>query len=67
MQNVNIRDNGSAYLIEVDGLTVHATNSLGDAWRRIVWMYYVAQQQFTVGKKNPIPAKEWVKHIEEIM
>ena len=58
--NVNIKDNGSAYMITVNGLTVTYKNSLGDAWRHIKWMYEVESQEFTVGK-NKVPVTEWIE------
>ena len=58
MQNVRIHDNGAAFLVTVDGLTVSAHNSLGNAWRHIEWMYAVASQRFTVGESKT-PVKEW--------
>lgn len=60
MQNVSIYDNGACFMIMVDGLQVKPCRSLGDAWRHIVWMYRVASQNFTVGKKN-VPVIEWIK------
>ena len=62
MNNIRIYDNGNAYIIMVDGLTVHACSSLGDAWRHIQWMHDVATQQFTVGDKE-IPVEEWLTHM----
>lgn len=59
MANVKIHDNGAAFCIMVDGLCVHACNSLGDAWRHIVWMHQVASQKFTVGEKR-IPVVDWI-------
>ena len=64
MSNVTIKDNGSAYIIMVDGLIVSAHNSLGNAWRHIAWMYRVATQQFTVTPKK-IPVKEWLNRMIE--
>lgn len=60
MANVRIHDNGAAYMITVDGMIVHAANSLGNAWRHIEWMYRIAQQRFTVGEKQT-PVKEWLR------
>lgn len=59
LMNVEIYDNGAAFMIMVDGLIVKACSSLGDAWRHIEWMYKIAQQQFTVGKKS-VPVTEWL-------
>lgn len=59
MQNVRIKDNGSAFLVTVDGLIASAHNSLGGAWRHVEWMYAVASQRFTVGEKET-PVKEWI-------
>ena len=59
MQNVSIYDNGACFMIMVDGLQVKPCRSLGDAWRHIVWMYRVASQNFTVGKKK-VPVIEWI-------
>lgn len=60
MINVTIHDNGAAFMICADGTIVHACNSLGDAWRHIVWMYMVASQRFTVGK-DKTPVVEWMR------
>ena len=60
MPNVTIHDNGSAYMIMVDGIIAHYENSLGNAWRHIIWMYRVASQRFTVGK-DKIPVLEWIE------
>ena len=46
-------------MIQVNGLQVKACSSLGEAWKHIVWMYRVASQQFTVGKKE-IPVTDWI-------
>lgn len=59
MENVRIYDNGAAFMIEVDGIYVHACSSIGDAWRHIVWMHRVASQKFTVGVKY-IPVEDWI-------
>lgn len=60
MPNVTIHDNGAAYMIMVDGIIAHSENSLGNAWRHIIWMYRVASQRFTVGK-DKIPVLEWIE------
>ena len=64
--NIRIRDNGAAFLICVRandddgyGLIVKACSSLGLAWEHIVWMYRVAGQEFTVGKKR-VPVTNWI-------
>jgi len=59
MANVRIYDNEAAFMIVVDGICVHACDSLGNAWRHIVWMYRVASQKFTVGEKC-IPVVDWI-------
>lgn len=59
MMNVEIYDNGAAFMIMVNGLITKACNSLGDAWRHIVWMHTVASQEFTVGKKS-VPVTDWI-------
>lgn len=59
MQNVTILDNGACFMIQVDGLSVKPCSSLADAWRHIVWMYEVASQKFTVGKKA-VPVLDWI-------
>lgn len=59
MMNVRIYDNGAAYLIRVNDLTVAHFNSLGNAWRHIVWMYRIETQQFTVGR-DKVPVKDWI-------
>lgn len=59
MANVKIRDNGAAFLIEVNGLIVAAHSTLGDAWRYIEWMYRVASQKFTVGEKE-VNVVDWI-------
>lgn len=60
MANVKIYDNGAAFCIMVDGLCVHASDSLGNAWRHIEWMYRIASQKFTVGEKA-VPVVEWIE------
>ena len=62
MTNITIYDNGAAYMICANGTIVHACNSLGDAWRHIVWMYMVASQKFTVGKDN-VPVLNWMERM----
>ena len=57
--NVRVADNGAAFLVTVDGLITSAHNSLGGAWRHIVWMYEVASQEFTVGEKK-VPVRDWI-------
>ena len=59
MRNVSVKDNGSAFIVTLDGMIVSAHNTLGDAWRHIEWMYAVASQRFTVGK-DEVPVKEWI-------
>ena len=59
MQNVSIYYNGACYIIQVNGLSVKPCQSLGDAWRHIVWMYEVASQRFTVGKKE-VFVDDWI-------
>ncbi len=59
MPNVTIYDNGACFMIQVNGLQVKPCSSLGDAWRYIEWMYRVASQKFTVGKKE-IAVTEWI-------
>lgn len=59
MMNVRIYDNGAAFCITVNGMIVEAKNSLGNAWRHIVWMYEVASQEFTVGEKEE-NVKDWI-------
>jgi hypothetical protein len=65
MGNVRITDNGSAYMISVNGLIVTYKSTLGDAWRHIVWMHQVASQEFTVGE-NQLPVKEWIEHMKAV-
>ena len=60
MTNITIYDNGAAFMICADGTIVIGFNSLGNAWRHIVWMYRVASQKFTVGKSKT-PVLEWMK------
>jgi hypothetical protein len=63
--NVRINDNGAAFMIEVEGLTVMHFNTLGGAWNHIVWMHRVASQQFTVGKTK-LPVEEWIRKMIEL-
>lgn len=63
--NVDIYDNGAAFMVTVNGMIVKACSSLGLAWNHIAWMYKVASQEFTVGK-NQVPVKEWLEHMERI-
>lgn len=58
--NVRIGDNGSAYVVSVNGLITSAHYSLGNAWRRIEWMHKVANQNFTVGP-NEIHVTKWLE------
>ena len=58
--NVNIKDNGAAYCITVDGLIVHFEATLQKAWEHIHWMYLIASQDFTVGDRK-VPVREWVE------
>ena len=64
MTNITIHDNGAAFMICANGTMVHACNSLGNAWRHIIWMYMVASQKFTVGKSKT-PVIEWIKKMYE--
>lgn len=64
MKNVTIMDNGAAYMVMVDGMIVHASSSLGDAWRHIKWMYEIACQKFTVGQ-NGTPVKAWIDGMKQ--
>ena len=63
--NVRIEDNGGGFLIVMRDealnmrLVVAAFQTLGDAWRHIVWMYQIESQSFTVGKKE-VPVKDWI-------
>ena len=57
--NVTIYDNGAAYMVMVEGFIVHSSNSLGNAWRHIQWMYEIASQNFTVGPKK-VPVRDWL-------
>jgi hypothetical protein len=58
--NVTITDNGAAYMIAVNGLIVDHKSSLGAAWEHLIWMHRIAQQTFTVGKKQ-IPITQWIE------
>lgn len=64
MGNIRIMDNGSAFLVCLDGLITSTHSSLGDAWRHIEWMYAVASQRFTVGEQE-IPVKEWLQNMHK--
>lgn len=64
MNKVKVFDNGSGFCITVNGLIVSCHRSLGDAWRRIAWMFLVASQRFLVGEKE-IPAATWYKKMIE--
>lgn len=62
--NVSIEDNGATYLIVINKGTeerfvIGYESSLGEAWERIVWLYKIECQEFTVGKKA-IPVTEWI-------
>lgn len=59
--NVTIYDNGTCFMVCVNGLITCGFKSLGGAWNHIAWMYKVASQNFTVGKKK-IPVKEWLEN-----
>jgi hypothetical protein len=60
--NVEIKDNTAAFLVTVNGLIVAHFDTLGGAWGHIVWMYRIASQNFTVGKKR-VPVVEWIEHM----
>lgn len=60
MPNITVYDNGSAFLVRVNGLTVGAFNSLGAAWNHIAWMHVVESQKFTVGTKKE-PVDKWLE------
>ena len=60
LMNVTIEDNGAAFLVCVNGLITSAHNTLGGAWEHIEWMYEVASQKFTVGKKK-VPVRDWLE------
>lgn len=62
MTNITIYDNGAAFMICANGTIITGFNSLGNAWRHIVWMYRVASQKFTVGKSKT-PVLEWIKNM----
>lgn len=62
LNNVRIKDNGSAFLITSNDLIVSHHKTLGDAWRHIEWMYKVAQQKFTVGK-NKVQVSNWLENM----
>ena len=64
MANVKIVDNGSGFMVEVDGLIVTACCSLGSAWEHIKWMYEVASQVFTVGKKC-VDVRDWIEGMKK--
>lgn len=62
--NVSVEDNGSAFLVVINDGTdnrfvIGAENSLGKAWERIVWLYRIESQEFTVGRKQ-VPVAEWI-------
>lgn len=62
--NVSIEDNGASFLIVInkgtdDRFVIGAENSLGNAWKRIEWLYKIESQEFTVGMKE-IPVTEWI-------
>lgn len=65
MNNIDIFDNGAAFMVTVNGMIVKACSTLGGAWNHIAWMYKVASQDFTVGK-NKIHVKEWIEHMVAI-
>lgn len=65
MMNIEIFDNGAAFMVEVNGLIVEGFNTLGAAWNHIAWMHKVASQEFTVGK-NKVPVKDWIDHMVAI-
>lgn len=65
MKNVQIYDNGAAFMIMVDGMIVTGFNTLGAAWKHIEWMYRIACQQFTVGEKKT-PVTEWIASMKKV-
>ena len=66
LPNIKIYDNGNGYCVMVNGLISHFANSLGDAWRHVIWMHEVASQKFTVGT-DATPVEEWVKKMKEFI
>lgn len=67
--NVSIEDNGATYLIVINKGTeqrfvVGYENSLGNAWRKIEWMYKIESQEFTVGNKN-VPVTQWIEGMKK--
>lgn len=49
-------------MVTVNGIIVNGFSTLGAAWNHIAWMYKVATQNFTVGKKE-IPVEDWLSHM----
>lgn len=67
--NVSIEDNGAAYLIVINKGTeqrfvIGYENSLGNAWRKIEWIYRIESQEFTVGNKN-VPVTQWIEGMKK--
>ena len=69
---VSVEDNGSAFLVVVNGrgddrLVVGADCSLGDAWRRIKWMYEIESQEFFVRcDQKKLPVSEWIEMMKDV-
>ena len=67
--NVRIEDNGAGFLLVINNnseqrFVISAHTTLGEAWRRIHWLYQIESQQFTVGEKE-IPVSEWIKGMKQ--
>lgn len=67
--NISIDDNGAAFLLVMSNdseqrFVISAHETLGDAWRKIYWLYKIESQDFTVGKKE-IPVTEWTKKMKQ--
>lgn len=68
--NVDIEYNGAAFLLVInndtlDRLVVAKYKTLTKTRARIVWMYRIDHQEFTVGKKG-IPVIEWIAEMKRM-
>lgn len=65
MPNVQIDgidDAASPFRLILDGVIIYSSWVLGDAWRRIEWMYQVGSAPFTVGRQK-IPVRLWLNNL----
>ena len=68
--NIDIEDNGAGFLVVINKrsenrLVISCERTLLAAWEKIVWLYEIESQEFTVGRRN-IPVKEWIEMMKKL-